>query len=225
LRIRLPTGGTLVAPTDPTQDLPSDCSRVFGVLPMVATYLASTECLLKVLNLVGPLAEVVTVLDRTPELAPGATKFLRMAQALAPCELATKAVSAVPFVRDLLCMVLRAVNCILGQLTNLVAVMTSLASQLQAAQATGNEDLVRALETAQKNAQARAASVLLSIDAVQSVLDLASAWLEISDIERVQLPSAPANADLDALTQLTEMLASSAASLQVAVDTLGGCDA
>ena len=203
MRIRLPTGGTLVAPTDPTQDLPSDCSRVFGLLPPVATYLASTQCLLKVLELVGPLAQVVTVLGRTPELAGGAAQFLSVAQALAPCELATKAVSAVPFVRDVLCVVLRAVNCILGQLKNLVAVMASVASQLLAAQAAGNADLVRALEAAQKNAQARAASVLSSIDAVQSVLDLASAWFEISGIERVQLPSAPANADLNALTQLT----------------------
>ena len=225
MRIRLPTGGTLVAPTDPTQDLPSDCSRVFGLLPPVATYLASTQCLLKVLELVGPLAQVVTVLGRTPELAGGAAQLLSVAQALAPCELATKAVSAVPFVRDVLCVVLRAVNCILGQLKNLVAVMASVASQLPAAQAAGNADLVRALEAAQNNAQVRAASVLSSIDAVQSVLDLASPWFEISGIERVQLPSAPRNADLNALTQLTGTLRSSAASLQIAVDALGGCDA
>ncbi len=225
MRIRLPTGGTLVAPTDPTQDLPSDCSRVFGLLPPVATYLASTQCLLKVLELVGPLARVVTVLGRTPELAGGAAQLLSVAQALAPCELATKAVSAVPFVRDVLCVVLRAVNCILGQLKNLVAVMASVASQLPAAQAAGNADLVRALEAAQNNAQVRAASVLSSIDAVQSVLDLASPWFEISGIERVQLPSAPRNADLNALTQLTGTLRSSAASLQIAVDALGGCDA
>jgi hypothetical protein len=224
LRIRLPTGGTLVAPTDPTEDLPSDCSRVFGLLPLVASYLASTECLLKLLELVGPLADVVRGLDRTPELASSAAKFLTVAEALAPCELATKGVSALPFVRDLLCVVLRAVNCILEQLKALVAVMTSLASQLHAAEAAGNADLVRALETAQKQAQARASSVLPSIEAVQSVLDLASAYLAISGIEPVQLPSAPPNAELNDLTQLTGRLTSSAASLQIAVDALGGCD-
>jgi hypothetical protein len=223
LRIRLPTGGTLVAPADPMQDLPSDCSRVFGLLPLVATYLASTQCSMKVLELVGPLTDLVAVLGRTPELAAGAAKFLRVAQTLAPCELATTAASAVPFVRDVLCVILRAMNCILGQLKNLIAVMTSLASQLEAAKAAGNANLVHALETAQKNAQVRAASVLISMEAVQSVLDLASPWLAISGIERVQLPSAPANADLDTLTQFTAALTNSAASLQIAVDALGGC--
>jgi len=220
LRIRLPTGGTLVAPTDPTHDIASDCSRVFGLLPLVATYLASTQCSLKVLELVGPLADVIAVLGRTPELAAGATKFLRAAQSLAPCELATKAASAAPFVRDVLCMVLRAVNCIVEQLKNLVAIMTSVAGQLEAAKAAGNADLVRALEAAQKNAQARAAGVLTSIDVVQSVLDLASPWFAISGMEPVHLPSAPANADLDALTQFAGALESSAASLQAVVDAL-----
>jgi hypothetical protein len=65
---------------------------------------------------------------------------------------------------------------------------------------------------------------LASIDAVQSVLDLASTWFAISGIERVQLPSAPPNTDLDALKQFAGALASSAASLQIAVDALGGCD-
>jgi len=225
LKIRLPTGGTLVAPIDPTQELPSDCSRVFGLLPLAATYLASTQCLLKMIELVGPLTDVLTVLARTPELAAGAAKFLREAQALAPCELATNAASAAPFVRDVLCAVLRAVNCIVGQLKNLVAVMTSLASQLEAAKAAGNADLVRALETAQKNAAVRTASVLSSIEAVQSVLDLASPWLAIAGIEPMHLPPAPANADLAALKQLTATLANSTASLQTTVDALGGCEA
>jgi len=225
LRIRLPTGGTLVAPTDPSTDLPSDCSRVFGLLPLVATYLASTQCSLKVLELIGPLADVITVLGRTPELAAGAAKFLRVAQSLAPCELAATPASAVPFVRDVLCVILRAANCILGQLKNLIAVLTSVAGQLEAAKAAGNADLVHALETAQKNAQARAASVLISMEAVQSVLDLASPWFAIAGIEPMHLPSAPANADLDTLTQFTAALAKSAASLQIAVDALGGCEA
>jgi hypothetical protein len=72
MKIHLPTGGTLVAPTDPTKDVPSDCSRVFGFLPVVASYLASTECLLKVLTLVEPLVNIVKVLDQTPELAASA---------------------------------------------------------------------------------------------------------------------------------------------------------
>jgi len=225
LRIRLPTGGALVAPTDPTQDLANACSRAFGLLPLVASYLASTQCLVKLLDLVGPLADLVNVLRRTPELAASAAKVLTAVQALAPCELAARTSGALPFVRDLLCVVLQAGNCILAQLKNLTAVMTGLANQREAAQAAGNLELVRALEAAQESAATRASSVLLSIEALQSVLDLGSVYLAIAGIAPVQLPPAPPNPDLNALIQLTEQLASSLASLQISVDALGGCGA
>jgi hypothetical protein len=192
VKIQLPTGGALVAPTDPTHDPPSDCSQVFALLPLVASYLASVQGVLQVLDRTGSLVDVVGV---------------------------------PPFVRDLLCLILRALNCILGQLKTQVAVLTTLASQLDAARAAGNADLVRALETAQKNAEARTANAFPSIEAVQSVLDLAAPHFEIAGVGPVELPSAPVNADLNALILLSESFATSAAAMQVAVDRLGGCDA
>jgi hypothetical protein len=192
VKIQLPTGGTLVAPTDPTHDPPSDCSQVFALLPLVASYLASMQGVLQIMDRRRSLVDVAGVR---------------------------------PFARDLLCLILRALNCILGQLKTQVAVLTTLASQLDAARAAGNADLVRTLETAQKNAQARTANVLPSIEAVQSLLDLAGPYFEIAGIGPVQLPSAPVHADLKTLIPLVESVASSAAALQIAVDGLGGCDA
>jgi hypothetical protein len=223
LKIRLPTGGTLAAPTDPTRDVPSDCSRVFSFLPIVASYLASTQCLLKLLELVGPLTDVVKALDRTPELAASTVKFLKVAAALTPCAEVATGFGVLPFVRDLLCLVLQALNCIVGQLKSIVALMTGLASQLNSAQAAGNADLVKALEGAQKKAQIQAAGLFASIESAQVVLELAGPFLGIAGVQPVQLPSAPATTDLNSLRQLLGSLGNSAASLQVVTDALGGC--
>jgi hypothetical protein len=223
LKIRLPTGGVLLAPTDPTSDLPGDCSRVFSLLPLVASYLAGTQCLLKLLELVGPLVDIVKVLDGSPDLAASAVKFLKVAAELAPCELVPTPSGVLPFVRDLLCLVIQALNCIIGPLKNIAGVMTGLASQLNAAQAAGNPELVQALERAQKNAAVKAAGLFASIEATQAVLELASPFFAIAGVQPVQLPSPPANADPHAMTQLLVDLESSAASLQVVADALGGC--
>jgi hypothetical protein len=224
MKIRLPTGGTLVAPIDPTQDLPSDCSRAFSLLPLAASYLASTECLLKVLELVGPLADVVKALDHSPQLAASAVRFLKVAAELAPCELVPTASGVVPFVRDLLCVIIRAVNCVAGQVKTTVALMTALAGQLNAAHAAGNADLIKALEAAQEKAETRAAGLFASIEAAQAVLDLASACFQIAGLQVVQLPTSPESADLSSLTQWLASLEGEAASLHVAADALGGCD-
>ena len=47
MKIQLPTGGTLVAPTDPTHDPPSECSQVFALLPLVVSYMASMQGVIK----------------------------------------------------------------------------------------------------------------------------------------------------------------------------------
>ena len=224
LKIRLPTGGTLVAPADPTHDVPSDCSRVFSFLPLVASYLASTQCLLKVLELVRPLADVVNVLGRSPEFASSAVKFLKIAEELAPCQQVSTGLGVLPFVRDTLCLVIQALHCIIGQLRSLVAVMTGLAAQINSAQAARNTDLVKALEDQQKRAQVKAASSFASIEACQAILELASAFFQIAGVQPVQLTSAPAVTDLNSLTQLLGSLENSAASLQAAADALGGCN-
>jgi hypothetical protein len=223
LKIRLPTGGTLVAPTDPTRDAASDCSRVFSFLPLVASYLAGTQCLLKVLQLVGPLVEIVKVLDRSPELAASALKFLKVAEELIPCEQAFTPGGVVIFVRDLLCLVIHVLNCIIGQLKSTADVMTGLANQLNSARATGNTDLVKALENALKLAEARAVSVFASIEEAQAVLELAGPFMGIAGIQAGRLPPAPPTANPASLTLLVASLQSSAASLQVAADALGGC--
>lgn len=116
MKIRLPTGGTLVGITDPSRDVPNDCSRVFSLLPQVASYLASMQCLLKVLQLVRPLVEVVKALPPSPKLAVAVPEFLKAADSLAPCEGIASGLGATLFIKDLFCLVIVALNCLIGNL-------------------------------------------------------------------------------------------------------------
>jgi hypothetical protein len=223
MKIQLPTGGVLVAPTDPTRDAPNDCSRVFSLLPLVASYLASTQCLLKVLELIGPLVDIVKALVGSPELAASSAKFLKVAQELVPCQTVATALGARPFVRDVLCLATQGVNCIIQQLNTLLSIMTGVATQLHAAQAARNTELVKELEAAQKNAQGKATALVASIQEVQNVLDLAGVYLKMAGVSSVQLASLPATTDLNSLKQLLLSLQQAAALLEAATDALGGC--
>jgi hypothetical protein len=180
--------------------------------------------LLKVLELTRPLVDIIKVLDRSPELAVSTAKFLKVAEDLVPCQTVSTGLGALPFVRDVLCVVMRAVNCIIQQLKTVISIMTGLATQLSAAQAARNSELVKELERAQNKAEANAATLFASIDEVQGVLDLAGAYLMIAGVSSVQLASAPSAADLNSLMHLLVSLQESAASLQVATDALGGCN-
>ena len=58
MKIHLPTGGVLAAPSDPTNAAHTDCSSAFSLLPLIASYLASMQCLLKILAMAIVLANI-----------------------------------------------------------------------------------------------------------------------------------------------------------------------
>jgi hypothetical protein len=147
MKVRLPTGGALFVASDPTRDAPGECSQAFHLLPLIAAYLASTQCLLKMLELVRPLATVVKALNRTPAAMP----FLRAAEQLAPSELAMSSAGMLTFVGDVLCVLTQALNCVVEQAKPVVELLTNLDSQIKSAEALGNAELVAALETEKNN--------------------------------------------------------------------------
>ena len=87
----------------------------------IAPLLASMECVLKILKLLKPLVDVVTNLPMPPVKA--VQEFAKAAVDLAPCFLIPTPASMIPFVRDILCLILRVLNCLLGQLKTLMAMM------------------------------------------------------------------------------------------------------
>ena len=136
-------------------------------LPLITSYLATTQCLMKVLELVGPLVTIVKGLDRTPDIIP----FLRAADQLAPCEFAATPGGMLPFMRDVICVLIQALNCVIEQSNSLIDLLTSLSARLQSARATENAELIRALESEIKNLQTRMAALFNSIDPVEVFLN------------------------------------------------------
>jgi hypothetical protein len=223
MKIRLPTGGTLVPAIDPSPDASSDCSKAFALLPAVTSYIASTQCLVKVLELVGPLTEIVRALSNSPEVASSAAKFLRIAQQLIPCEVGFTNPGVLPFARDVSCLLLLTARCVMQQLKTLGDGMKGLAGQLSAAQAARNTELVKQIEEAMQRAQTQATALLGSYAAILSLSELASTYLRTAGILLVQFPMLPATADSTSIEQLFAGLQNSVASLQATTDALGGC--
>ncbi|HEY1758767.1 MAG TPA: hypothetical protein VGG72_25570 [Bryobacteraceae bacterium] len=223
LQIHLPTGGTLSAFSDLSKGIPSDCSLTFSLMLQVAPFLASIECLLKVLGLIGPLIEFVKAVPDPIKLASTVPKFLKAAEAVMPCVAVVTGLGIIPFLKDLICLIIKALNCFLGQLKTLLGVMGGLAIQLSAAQAAGDADLVSAIQCEQTNAQALASNMTASIEPIGVVLQLAGTIFEIAGMKPITLPAVGSATDLDSLNVLVQTLQGVVGTLTIAGDALGGC--
>src|SRR5262245_26164037 len=86
LEITLPNGGSLKAIANISKGIPNDCSLIVSLMLQIAPFLASIECLFKLLGLIAPLVDVVKNLaPPTPKLPGAALKFIEAADKLLPC--------------------------------------------------------------------------------------------------------------------------------------------
>jgi hypothetical protein len=193
----------------------------FSLMMQIAPMLASTECLVKVLKLLKPLVDIVTNLPVPPVKA--VQEFAKAAVDLAPCFLVPTPANMIPFVRDLLCLILKVLRCLLGQLKTVVALMSGLSLQLDAARAAGNFDLEKTIQCAQENAQTSAQHLTKAIEPVGVILDLAGAFMGIAGVKPIQLPALGSQTDVEGLNLAIQSLQGIVGTIQVAVDALGGC--
>jgi hypothetical protein len=227
LSVQLPTGGALKAFADISKGIPTDCSMTFSLMLQIAPLLASMECLLKILKLIKPLIDVVGSLGPPPDpikLPKAIVEFMKAAEAIVPCLLIPTPASLLPFVRDLLCLILKVLKCFLSQLKSLMKIMGPLSLQLSAAREAGNDELVATLECAQANAQTQAGQIMNSLGPVGTLLDLAGPVLGIVGVPAIQLPALGSASDMEALNSVVSTVQSVVATIQVIVDGLGGCD-
>lgn len=108
IALRLPTGASLrgfVNPGEPS----ATCDAPGSLLDQSASWLASMQSVLPVLRLLQALVKVIEGLP-APSVA-ARQRFSQAAAELAPALLSTSAVGALPLVRDLLCVVLRSLQC------------------------------------------------------------------------------------------------------------------
>jgi hypothetical protein len=227
LQLTLPTGGSIQAFADISKGIPTDCAMTFSLLLQLAPFLASIDCLFKLLGIIGPLIDVVKGIGPPPDpikLGSAIPKFLKAAEKLAPCLLVITGAPLIPFLKDLLCLIIKALNCFLGQLKSLLAIMESIAAQLSSALRDGNTDLITALQCAQGNAELQAQHLTSSIGPIGNILELASSLMELAQVAPIKFPSIGNQTDLKSLNDVVQTIQGVVATLQIVADALGGCD-
>jgi hypothetical protein len=222
LKVRLPSGGTIQAFGDISKGIPNDCSLTFSLMLQIAPLLASMDCLLKILKLIKPLIDIVNGLPIPPVKA--IQEFVKAAADLAPCLLIPTPASILPFLKDLLCLIIKALNCFLGQMKTLLAMMNGISLQLLSAQTAGDAEGIALAECAQKNAEAQASQLTASIEPIGVILELAGALFGIAGVEPIKLPQIGSQTDLDSLNKMVETIQGVVGTLQTVAEGLGGCD-
>lgn len=197
--VGLPGGGKLVASaTLKTQS--AACTAVASLQMQIAPWLAAISCQFLILKLLKPLIEIVRALPGAPPSA--LQEFSKVAQELLPCLLAPSPAGLRPFARDLLCLEIESLNCLRHNLQSMAKLAAAEPSAVSAADVQG---------------------VLDSYQPIVGLLELGNSLFESAGIKSAQAPPLTAGTDANSLAVDQETLAGFVASLQVVVDSLGGC--
>jgi len=221
LKVTLPGGGTLKAFSDLSKGFPTDCSLTFSLLLQLAPFLASIECLVKVLKLVKTVVDILKGFTMPTDLISAIPKIVQAAAPVVEC--AVSFVAPVEFIRDLLCLLIKVLNCFLGQMKTLIGILGGISLKISAAQAAGNGELLAALQCAQANALSQAGQLTASIEPLGVILELAGDLMKLVGVGPIQLPALGSPGDVAALNQIVQTMQGVVAALQAAADTLGGC--
>lgn len=227
LKVKLPTGGSLQAITDISKGIPTDCAMTFSLLVQLGPFLAATECLFKVLKLLKPLIDVITGLTKPDPtlLVKAVPEFIKAAPPVVECALAVTPLNLLPFIRDILCLILKVLKCFLGQLKTIVSLLGGLSLQLDAAKLAGNTELQRTIQCAQENAAISAQHLTKSIEPIGVILDLVGPLMGIAGIEPIKLPTLGSQTDLATLNKTIRTMQEVVGVIQIVVDAIGGCPA
>lgn len=221
LKLTLPTGATLQAINDISKGIPNDCSMSINLLIQLAPFLASMECLLKVLKLLGPLIEVIKGLPFPPVEA--IAKFVEAAADLTTClQLPLPATNLFNFIRDILCLILKILRCLLGQLKTIAELLGGLAINIKLAADTGNTELLNSLECAQENALTSAEHLAQSMEMITAILGLVAPFMEIAQIPPIKLPALGSQTDVAAINETVEVLETVVQTIETVVEALPG---
>lgn len=222
LKVRLPNGGTLTAIADLSKGIPNDCSLSANLLLQIAPFLASIECLLKVLGLIKPLTTLLQALVppnpvKALEVLPD---FLKAVDGLKGCLL-----MIVPggqmfgFLKDLLLLIIKLIKCLIGQLETILGIMQGIELKIGDAERLGNTELVRALNCAKKNAQRSAEHSQQSMEPVINIVGLVQPFLEIANI-KLAIPAIGSAEDSAALAQTIQNLKDVVTNVETILETL-----
>ena len=216
--IRLPTGGSIPAIANFAEGIPDNCSVSVSLMTQIGPLVGSLDCIIKLLGLIGPLTEVIKGLPFPP--AKAIADFVKATPPVLECLAAfTPGGGIVLFVKDIICLVVKMLRCLLDQLNSIISAMESL--QLQITAAEGNPQLLANLECAQENVQCAAQGALQSIDPVRVILELIEPLADIAQLPFEGIPSLSDSTELEPLRSVVSTLDEVANALELAV---GGCE-
>jgi hypothetical protein len=219
-QIRLPTGGSIKGIADLTKGIPSDCSLNFNLVLQLAPIMASIECLVKVLALIGPLIEVIKALPDPIKIAETVPKFLEAAKALAPCLLVPTPLAMLPFVADILRLIIALLRCLIQQVRSIVNLIGGLELKMAAATSQGNTELLASLSCARESADAAMANAMVGIEPIKIILELAEPFFGIAGVDPIKIPALAGADDLEKVKDTLATLEQLVAALQLIVDAL-----
>ncbi|HEV3333921.1 MAG TPA: hypothetical protein VG096_23205 [Bryobacteraceae bacterium] len=199
IAVSLPTGGKLLASAT-LKTGSSECSGAANLATQIAPLLAWLSPQLLILKLLKPLIDIVHSLPNPSVTA--LQEFSKAATDLAPLLLAPTQGSLLPFVRDLICLEIRSLNCLQRSL------------QAAATQAAAGHAAVAADEIQ---------SVLDSYEPVVGILELAAGMIQSAGFNIPRAPTLAAGKDPAALNADQKAVAAFVTELQSAADAIGGC--
>lgn len=222
LTVQLPTGLNLSSIADAGKNIPNDCSLSFSLMLQLAPLMGSMECVLKILKLLKPLSDAVTSPPPTPALIK---EIVEATAELAPCFLMITPAGMIPFVRDLLCLILKVLNCLIGQLQTMLDFMSGLAIKLKKAEAKTppDQEQIESLKCAQENVLTTAGHLMKGVEPLQTLLDLAGPFMSIAGVAEIKLPAIADAEDTEQLKQAIDSIKQVTDTVQQIVDGLGGC--
>jgi hypothetical protein len=220
LSVMLPSGAALTALANAGQNIPNDCSLTFSLMMQIMPLLGSMECVLKILKLLKPLSDAVTKFPPSPALIKDIGEAV---VDLAPCFLMLTPAGMIPFVRDVLCLVLKVLSCLIGQLRTFSEFLRGISLHLVDARRQGNLELIATLECAQQNAMSAMAHSMQGIEPITALMDLAGPFLSIAGVSAIKMPALGSVEDQEALDKAINTLDDVVSTVRKIVDSLGGC--
>ena len=228
--LALPMGGgaEIQGIADFTKSIPTDCSMNFSLVVQLAPIMASMKCLFDVLGFISTVIGLLQGLSLTNPIAlagdllSAIPKIIKAGEKLIPCiDMAIPGLPLFCFVAGILELIASLLLCTVTALESIVGVLSGLAIDLSAAQATGNDDLVASLTCAQQNASAAATGTMQALQPITVLLSLAQPFIGLAGQPvNVTLPGAIDPTDAAAMTGMLEQLRKVAQDIKVVADAL-----
>jgi hypothetical protein len=220
--VNLPIGGALQGVADFTRGIPTDCSMNFSLMLQLAPIMASMDCLLKILQFITTVIEVLKDVTSPPKILSAVPKILAAAEDLASCLLiVVPPIGQACFVKSLLELIASMLLCMVESLESILKILGGLQLQLSAALAAGNDDLAASLQCAQENANTAAAAAMQSMQPITVLLALAKPFMQLANVSLdITLPSAIDPSDLAAMETMLETIGTIAKDIKIIADAI-----